>query len=161
MSTAMANNLVGQVLHVEDDDDDAELTSICLANARIPLALRRVRDGVECVAYLRREGAFEDAPRPDLILLDLNMPRMDGREVLDFMAQDTALRELPVVVFTTSSAEVDVSWSYQHHCNSYIVKPVGFESFQRAIRTLFDFWFSVASLPPTDDESADQSTGSA
>ncbi|HVJ62001.1 MAG TPA: response regulator [Tahibacter sp.] len=150
MSTASARKFVGQILHVEDDDDDAELTSIGLAQASVPLSIHRVKDGVECIAFLRQEGAFSSAPKPDLVLLDLNMPRMDGRQVLDVITQDVALRKLPVVVFTTSAAENDITWSYQHHCNSYVVKPVGFEDFQKALRAVTEFWFDVATLPPAE-----------
>ncbi|MDC8012824.1 response regulator [Tahibacter soli] len=151
MDTASTRKFVGQILHVEDDDDDAELTTIGLAQAAVPLRVHRVKDGIECLAFLKHEGDFAGSPRPDIILLDLNLPRMDGREVLDAITQDPTLCKLPVVVFTTSAAERDVSWSYQRRCSSYVVKPVGFEDFQKALRVVTDFWFDVATLPVAND----------
>jgi CheY-like chemotaxis protein len=148
--TKAVHRLAKHILHVEDDDDDAELTSIGFTQASVPVLIHRVKDGVECVAFLRKEGAYADSPIPNLVLLDLNLPRMDGREVLDVIIKDPSLRALPVVVFTTSAAESDVMWSYQRRCSSYVVKPVGYQDFQKALSSVTDFWFDVATLPPAN-----------
>ncbi len=136
-----------QILLVEDNENDVELTKIGFQRARFAVNLHHVPNGEECMAFLRREGKYADAPMPDLILLDLNMPRMDGREVLQEITADDTLKHLPVVVLTTSDAEKDVLMSYRLRCNSYIVKPVGFENFSKAIQSLGDYWFTLVVLP--------------
>jgi chemotaxis family two-component system response regulator Rcp1 len=146
MSTLSARGRPAEVLLVEDNDDDAELARIALGQATFAVKLHRVTNGEECMAFLRKEGVYTAAPVPDLILLDLNMPRMDGREVLHAIGADDALRHLPVVVLTTSAADEDVIVSYRLGCRSYIVKPPDFGSFAKAIRGLTDYWFSLVVL---------------
>jgi two-component system, chemotaxis family, response regulator Rcp1 len=107
-----------------------------------------VKDGVEAMQFLRREGEYGDAPAPDLILLDLNLPRMSGREVLEQVKEDPGLRRIPVVVLTTSEAEEDVVRSYELHANAYVRKPVDFDQFTEVVRLIEDFWFTVVKLPP-------------
>lgn len=136
-----------QILLVEDSAADIELTTEALLAAKVANVLHVVRNGEEAMAFLRHEGAYVDAPRPDLVLLDLNLPRKDGREVLADMKRDVALSTIPVVVLTTSSAKADVLQSYQLHANSYITKPVDFEQFIRVMQSVADFWLSVVRLP--------------
>lgn len=136
-----------EVLLAEDNDNDVELTRIGFERARFLVNMHRVADGEECMAFLRKQGRFTDAPTPDLLVLDLNMPRMDGTEVLEEINRDPTLRELPVVVLTSSEADADVLASYRLRCSSYIVKPLGFENFARAIQTLADYWFTLVVLP--------------
>nr|HMQ55310.1 response regulator [Anaerolineae bacterium] len=114
---------------------------------RVLNKLHVVEDGVQAIAYLRRQGEYAAAPRPDLILLDLNLPRKNGREVLAEIKADSALKSIPVVVLTTSQSERDVLEAYDHHANCYIVKPVGFEKFLEALKTIRQFWFGVVTLP--------------
>jgi chemotaxis family two-component system response regulator Rcp1 len=106
------------------------------------------RDGVEALAFLRREGEWADAPRPDLVLLDLNLPRKDGRQVLEEMKTDPALRHIPVVVLTSSQAEQDIVRAYDLHANCYITKPVDLDQFITVVKSIEDFWFTVVKLPP-------------
>ena len=136
-----------EVLLVEDNDNDVELTKIGFQKARFAVNLHCVRNGEQCMAFLRKEGEYAGVPAPDLILLDLNMPRMDGREVLAEVARDERLKHLPIVVMTSSEAEKDVLTSYQLHCRSYIIKPLNFENFAKAIQTLGDYWFTLVVLP--------------
>jgi two-component system response regulator len=136
-----------EILLVEDNDNDVELTKIGFKRTRLGVNLHHVPDGVECMAFLRKEGQYAGVPIPDLILLDLNMPRMNGREVLEAISQDESLRHLPVVVLTTSDAEKDVLSSYKLRCSSYIVKPVDFENFARVVQSLTDYWFTLVVLP--------------
>ncbi|HTP95480.1 MAG TPA: response regulator [Burkholderiales bacterium] len=136
-----------QVLLVEDVDDDAELVRLAFAAAKQPVELHCVEDGEKCLAFLRRQPPYQDAPVPHLVLLDLNMPRMDGREVMAELARDDALKHLPVVVLTTSSDEADVLELYRLRCSSYVVKPVGFENFVATIRLLGDYWLRLVVLP--------------
>jgi len=138
---------LAEVLLVDDNDDDVELTRIAFRRARLGLNMHRAANGEECMAFLRKEGAYAMVPTPDIVLLDLNMPRMDGREVLREIVADERLRHLPVVVLTTSDAESDVLASYRLRCNSYIVKPVGFENFAEVVRRLADYWFELVVLP--------------
>jgi CheY-like chemotaxis protein len=138
-----------EILLVEDDDDDVVLTQKALENDRILNRVHRVEDGVEALEYLRREGRFEFAPRPDLILLDLNMPRKDGREVLRDIKNDEDLKAIPVVVLTTSDAESDIASSYEYQANSYVTKPVDLEKFKKVVATIKEYWFTVVKLPPT------------
>jgi CheY-like chemotaxis protein len=131
------------VLLIEDDAGDALITLEAFEHHKVFNRLHVVRDGVEALAYLRNEDGFADAPRPGLILLDLNLPRMDGHGVLDAIKQDEDLRRIPVVMLTTSHAEEDVLRSYQLHANAYVTKPVDFDAFVRAIRQIDDFFITV------------------
>ena len=137
-----------EILLVEDSPTDALLTKRALADARLINRLHHVEDGAQALAFLRREPPFAGVPRPDLILLDLNLPKMDGREVLKEIKMDEDLKIIPVVVLTTSRAEEDVLRSYRLHANCYITKPVDFDSFTDAISALENFWFAVVTLPP-------------
>ena len=140
-----------EILLVDDDDDDVRLTKKSLENDRIANHVHRVEDGVEAMSYLRREGSFSDAVQPDLILLDLNMPRMDGRDVLREIKNDEALKQIPVIILTTSEDEKDVLESYQHRANSYITKPADLAQFRQVLTTLGDYWFCVVKFPPRKD----------
>ena len=137
-----------EVLLVEDDPGDVLLTEETLLSSKIRTNLHVVGDGVEALAFLRKEGAYANVPRPDLILLDLNMPRKDGREVLAVVKQDADLKTIPVAVLTTSSQDEDILKSYQLHANCYITKPVGLEQFATVVQSLEDFWFAIVKLPP-------------
>ena len=137
-----------EILLVEDSPTDVLLTRRALEGSKLINRLHVVEDGVKAIAFLRREPPYADTPRPQLILLDLNMPRMDGREVLAEIKADEDLRMIPVVVLTTSNAEIDVLRSYKLHANCYITKPVDFASFVNAITSLEHFWFAVVTLPP-------------
>jgi two-component system, chemotaxis family, response regulator Rcp1 len=135
------------ILLVEDNENDVELTRMCFEKAKMKVELHLAGNGEECMAFLRKEGRFSEAPVPDLILLDLNMPRMDGREVLEQISQDERLRHLPVVILTTSTDEKEILDMYKLRCSSYIVKPVDFEQFHRVIRSIAEYWFEVVVLP--------------
>lgn len=142
------------ILMADDDPDDVMLTRAALQNDRLSNDIRSVGDGIELLDYLHRRGAFSDpgsAPTPDLILLDLNMPRMDGREALQELKQDERLRKIPVVVLTTSSAEEDVLRTYDFGANSYITKPVTFDGLREALNVMQDYWFQLVRLPLADD----------
>lgn len=136
-----------RILLVEDNPDDAELTRRAFGMAGVEVELRRVENGEECLRYLRHEGDYADAPDPDLILLDLNMPVMGGREVLSAISEDDRLRHYPVVVLTTSAAEEDIEAMYRLRCSSYLTKPVSFTQFVDAIKQMAGFWLSLARLP--------------
>ena len=138
-----------EILLVEDNPGDARLTREALNEAKIRNNLHHAMDGVEALAFLRREGKHEAAPRPDIILLDLNLPRKDGREVLAELKADATLFTIPVVVLTTSEAEQDIVRSYQLHANCYITKPVDLEKFLAIVRAIEDFWLAVVKLPPS------------
>ncbi len=148
MSNVLARGRPVEVLLVEDNPDDVELMRIGFHRAKFAVNLHHAGDGEACMAFLRREAPYTDAPRPDLILLDLNMPRMDGREVLAEIDKDEALSQIPVVVLTSSDADSDVLASYRLSCSSYIVKPVDFEQFSRVVRGIGDYWFTLVVLPP-------------
>lgn len=137
-----------EILLVEDSLPDIDLTREALADAKVANNLHVARDGVEALEFLRREGPFGDVPRPDIILLDLNMPRMDGREALQHIKQDPDLSHIPVVILTTSQAEEDILRSYKLQASCYITKPVDLEQFLRVVRAVEDFWLSVVRLPP-------------
>ncbi|ROP36353.1 response regulator [Saccharothrix texasensis] len=144
----MSNPLnVIDVLLVEDDPGDALMTQEAFEHHKIRNQLHVVRDGVEAMEFLRREGRYEDAPRPGLILLDLNLPKMDGREVLADIKADETLRPIPVVVLTTSEAEEDILRSYNLHANAYVTKPVDFDRFIEVVRQIDDFFVTVVKLP--------------
>jgi CheY-like chemotaxis protein len=135
------------ILLVEDDPGDVLMTREAFEHHKIRNALHVASDGVDALRFLRREGPFADAPRPGLILLDLNLPRKDGREVLGEIKQDPVLRTIPVVVLTTSEAEEDILRSYDLHANAYVTKPVDFEKFVEVVRQIDDFWVTVVQLP--------------
>jgi len=137
-----------EVLLVEDNEDEMFITRKGFEDVKLDLNLHHVENGQECMAFLRKDGQYADAPTPDLILLDLNMPVMDGREVLAEIVKDEQLRKLPVVILTTSNGERDILDMYNLRCSSYIVKPVDFRQFQRVIQQLSDYWFTVVDLPP-------------
>jgi len=136
-----------EILLVEDNPGDVRLTRETLKDTKILNNLSVAGDGVEALAFLRREGGHASAPRPDLILLDLNLPRMGGREVLDRIKSDPKLRSIPVVVLTTSKAEEDILKSYELHANCYISKPVELDGFVKVVKSIEDFWFTVVRLP--------------
>ena len=136
-----------EILLVEDNENDVVLTRQGFRNSSPPVNLHHVSDGVECMAFLRHEGPYAAAPVPDLVLLDLNMPRMDGREVLAELVADERLRHLPVVILTTSAEEREILNMYRLRCSSYIVKPIDFKEFQRLIRLITEYWFTAVALP--------------
>src|SRR5687768_14636915 len=137
-----------EILLVEDNPGDVRLTVEALREGKVRNNLNVVGDGVEALAYLRREGKYEGATRPDLVLLDLNLPKMDGREVLAAIKKDEQLRRIPVVVLTTSKAEEDVVRTYDLHANCYISKPVDLEKFMVVVKSIDVFWLTVVTLPP-------------
>jgi CheY-like chemotaxis protein len=136
-----------EVLLVEDDPGDVVLIREAFEHNKVYNALHVVSDGVQALEFLRREGDHADAPRPDLVLLDLNLPRKDGRQVLAEVKDDTDLRTIPVVVLTTSEAEEDILRSYDLHANAYVTKPVDFDRFIEVVRQIDDFFVSVVKLP--------------
>jgi CheY-like chemotaxis protein len=136
------------ILLVEDSATDAELTLEALKQGKLQNIVHHVKDGEEAMRYLHQEGEFKDALRPDLILLDLNMPRLDGREVLKRVRADESLKVIPVVVLTTSSHDKDILETYGLAANSYIVKPVDLNSFFEVVKEINNFWVRVVSLPP-------------
>ena len=144
-----------EILLVEDNPGDARLTHEALREASIANRLSHVRDGVEAMAFVRNEPPFADAPRPDLILLDLNLPRKDGREVLAELKEDPLLRLIPVVVLTTSEAEQDILRAYELHGNCYITKPVDLEKFLHIVRAVENFWLAVVRLPSRREPGCD------
>ncbi|MBB6097557.1 CheY-like chemotaxis protein [Deinobacterium chartae] len=142
-----------EILLVEDNPADVLLTREAFEEARIANRLSHVSDGEEALAFLRRKGEFSGATRPDLILLDLNMPRMGGLELLDELKRDPELRAIPVIVLTTSAAEADVWRSYHLHANAYITKPVSMADFFEVVKTFEDFWMALVRLPKTQQPS--------
>jgi chemotaxis family two-component system response regulator Rcp1 len=136
-----------EVLLVEDSPGDVRLTREALKDAKVQISLHVAQDGIEAMAFLNRVGTHVEAPRPDLILLDLNLPRKDGREVLKEIKESVSLRSIPVVILTTSSSEADVLQSYNLHANCYISKPVDLEGFLKVVRSIDSFWLSVVKLP--------------
>lgn len=136
------------ILLVEDNPGDARLTREALALSSMHSTLHDVRDGEQAMAFLRREGVFAAAPRPRLVLLDLNLPRRDGREVLEDMKQDPALQHIPVIVLTSSEAEEDILRSYRLHANCFITKPVDLADLARVLEGIERFWFALVKLPP-------------
>ncbi|MEI8233983.1 MAG: response regulator [Verrucomicrobiota bacterium] len=137
-----------EILLVEDEPGDAYLTIEALKDAKILNRVHLAEDGIEAMAFLHRRGAHAEAPRPDLILLDLNLPRKDGREVLTEIKNDPCLNSIPVVVLTTSSADEDILRSYRLHANCYITKPVDLDQFMAVVRTTQEFWLTIVKLPP-------------
>ncbi len=139
-----------EILLVEDSPGDARLTIEALKDAKVLNHISVAEDGVEAMAFLRQEGEHAQAPRPDLVLLDLNLPRKDGREVLAEIKADKSLAQIPVVVLTTSQAEQDIVKSYQLHANCYITKPVDLDQFMTVISAVESFWLTVVRLPPSE-----------
>lgn len=137
-----------EILLVEDNPGDVRLTIEALKEAKVINHLTVVKDGMEALAFLRRQGSYTAAPRPHLIVLDLNLPRKDGREVLAEMKADEELRRIPVVVLTTSRSEEDVLRAYDLHANCFITKPVGLDQFLRIVESIHGFWLSIVTLPP-------------
>ncbi len=142
------------ILLVEDNPGDARLTREAFKDGKLLNVLHHVEDGVEALAFLRQEKPYGAVPRPDLILLDLNLPRMDGREVLAAIKSDESLKRIPVVVLTTSDDDRDVLRAYNLHANCYITKPVRLERFLEVVRSIEEFWLSIVRLPPQDAEHA-------
>jgi chemotaxis family two-component system response regulator Rcp1 len=137
-----------QILLVEDNPGDARLAVEGLTDSKIKNKLYHVKDGVEAMDFLRRRGEYADVPVPDLVLLDLNLPRKDGREVLEEIKQDPKLRLIPVVVLTTSEAERDLVKTYDLHANAYVVKPIDLDRFIEVVQAIEGFWFAIVKLPP-------------
>lgn len=135
------------ILLVEDNEDDVLLTRHAFGRAALANRLHVARDGVQGLQFLRREPPYEDAPRPNLILLDLNMPRMDGRQMLTVLKADAELSSIPVIVLTTSDAECDIAYAYEAHANAYMTKPIDFSQFAQDIQRFIEFWFGLVKLP--------------
>jgi chemotaxis family two-component system response regulator Rcp1 len=136
-----------EILLVEDNPGDVRLTAEALRENKFRNKLNVVGDGVEAMAFLRREGKYGDSPRPDLVLLDLNLPKKDGREVLAEIKADEDLKRIPVVILTTSKAEEDIFKTYDHHANCYVTKPVELEQFIKVVKTIQEFWLTIVTLP--------------
>jgi len=136
-----------EILLVEDSPDDADLTIDALREGKVRNRISHVEDGVEAMAFLRRQGKHASAPRPDLILLDLNLPRKNGREVLAEIKQDPDLRRIPVVIMTSSDDEKDIVAAYNLHVNCYVTKPVDLDQFVRVVKSIEHFWFTIVKLP--------------
>jgi two-component system, chemotaxis family, response regulator Rcp1 len=149
MSTRTGNRPI-EILLVEDNPGDARLTEEALKEGKVRNNLHHVRDGVEAMRFLERQGEYKEKPRPDLMLLDLNLPRKDGREVLADMRKNPELKTIPVVVLTTSEAEQDVVRTYELCANCYITKPVDLEKFITIVRSIEDFWLTIVRLPSFD-----------
>ena len=148
-----------EILLVEDSPSDIDLTIEALKEAKVRNRLSIVEDGVAAVEFLRRQGKHAGAPRPDLVLLDLNLPRKDGREVLAEIKSDPDLKTIPVVVLTTSRAEQDVLQAYKHHANCYITKPVDFEQFLHVVHHIESFWLMLVTLPSAANPAQADSKG--
>ncbi|MBF0416982.1 MAG: response regulator [Magnetococcales bacterium] len=140
-----------EILLVEDSPADVELTREALADSKLLNRLHVVENGEDAIAFLRRQGRYASANKPDVVLLDLNLPRKDGREVLEEIKGDPELKAIPVVVLTTSRADEDILRSYQLHANCYITKPVDLNQFFAVVKSVENFWFSVVKLPPKID----------
>ncbi len=147
MNIIGGNGMPIQVLLVEDSPGDVRLTQEAFRDANRSINLNVASDGVEAMAFLRREGVHHNAPRPDLILLDLNLPKMDGREVLAHIKEDAGLKTIPTVVLTTSDAEADIVKSYQLQANCYLTKPVQLDAFEGLVKSINDFWLTKVKLP--------------
>ncbi|MGO8761250.1 MAG: response regulator [Desulfobaccales bacterium] len=137
-----------EILMVEDNPGDVRLTVEALKEGKVRNNLHTVADGVQAMAFLRRQGQYADATRPDLVLLDLNLPKMNGREVLAEIKEDPELRRIPVVILTVSKAEQDILKSYNLHANCYITKPVDLDQFLGVVKSIENFWLTVVMLPP-------------
>ena len=139
-----------EVLLVEDNENDVELTRQGFKRTKLLLNLHHVKNGEECMAFLRKQGEYVNVPTPDLILLDLNMPKMNGRDVLAQLVADESLESIPVVVLSTSEEGEEIMKLYKLRCSSYIVKPVDFDQFLRVVRSIAEYWFTVVVLPTAD-----------
>ena len=148
MDSKQTSSRPAQILLVEDTKNDVELTRVAFEMSRLPFHVHHVKDGVDCMAFLHKEGEYVNVPTPDLILLDLNMPRKNGREVLTEMMADEILCYLRVIVLSTSSNDEEILKAYKLGCSSYIVKPVDFERFLVIVRSVAEYWFTVVMLPP-------------
>lgn len=147
----MPNQTIGkpiEILLVEDSLADIRLVKEALKDGKLYNSLNVVRDGMEAMAFLRKEGKYKAVSRPDLILLDLNLPKMDGREVLSEIKQDTDLKRIPVLILTSSQTDKDIIKSYNQHANCYITKPVDLDQFFEVIKSIESFWLSIVKLPP-------------
>lgn len=136
-----------EILLVEDNEGDIRLTIEAFKEAKIRNHIRVVRDGEQALAYLKKEAPYADVLKPDIILLDINLPKVDGKEVLHVLKNDSLLKTIPVVMLTTSSAESDVHDSYANHANSYVIKPVDLDKFMEVIRSIEEYWISIVKLP--------------
>jgi CheY-like chemotaxis protein len=152
MNKFSAETRSAEILLVEDNENDVILTGLAFKKAKLAVSLHHVQDGEKCMAFLRKEGEYAEVPTPDIILLDLNMPRMDGREVLAAISGDEKLRHLPVVILTTSSAEQEILKMYKLRCSSYIIKPVDFDQFVGVVRLFSDYWLTIVVLPSLPGE---------
>ena len=151
MLRPIANSRIAEILLVEDNEDDVFLTREAFDAARLRVNLHHVDNGEKCMSFLRKQGVYAGVPTPDLILLDLHMPIMDGREVLAEMIKDDSLRHFPVVVLTTSYEAKDIEKMYSLRCNSYITKPVDFDNFVKAISQLAGYWLTLVVLPDSSN----------
>jgi chemotaxis family two-component system response regulator Rcp1 len=150
MNTSQTPETV-EILLIEDSPGDARLAKEGLSQCKIHHTLRVVDDGVKAMAFLKRQGEFAAAPRPDLILLDLNLPRKDGRQVLREIKEDARLKTIPVVVLTTSRDDADINATYALHANCYVTKPLDLQQFLEVVRSIENFWFNTVRLPGTHD----------
>ena len=151
LSSLVVNTLKPtEVLLVEDNPSDVYLTQVAFRRSRSDSQIHVVEDGIQAMAFLRRQMPYDAVPRPDLVLLDLNLPRKDGHKVLEEIKSDPDLRKIPVIVLTTSTAEADVHRCYESHANCYIAKPVDFDQFERVVREIESFWFNVVTLSRRD-----------
>jgi two-component system, chemotaxis family, response regulator Rcp1 len=148
MNDAIVRGRPAIILLAEDNDNDVLLTKLGFQRAKFAVDLHHVANGEECLAFLRKEPPYADAPTPDIVLLDLNMPRMDGIQVLQEISKDAQLKHHVIVVLTSSDADEDVLRSYQLRCSSYLVKPINFDAFAKMIQSLGDYWFTLVTLPP-------------
>jgi two-component system, chemotaxis family, response regulator Rcp1 len=149
MNDVLVRGRPAVILLAEDNDNDVEITKLGFSRAKLAVDLHHVSNGEECMAFLRKQGRHAAAPVPDIIMLDLNMPRMDGIEVMEAISKDDRLKHLVIVVLTSSDADEDVLRAYKLRCSSYLVKPIKFEAFAKMIQSLGDYWFAVVTLPPT------------
>ena len=136
-----------EVLLIEDDPEDVDLTQEALERSKVMIKLNVVNDGEEALAYLRREGQYQECPKPALVWLDLNLPGMSGQEILSAIRRDPSIKHIPIVVLTTSDADEDILKSYQLGANCYVQKPIGIREFQEMLNDLEKFWFAVVKLP--------------
>jgi CheY-like chemotaxis protein len=141
-----------EILLVEDNAGDSRLALEALKDSKVVNNVHVVSDGVEAMAFLHRLGKYENSPRPDLVLLDLNMPKKDGREVLTEIKTDEQLKRIPVVILTTSKAEMDIARSYDLHANCFITKPIDLVQFLNVVKSIEDFWLTIVKLPPKGGE---------
>lgn len=152
MTDGPQSTRVGRILLVEDNQNDVVLARAAFKRAKLAVDLYHVENGQQCLDFLRKRGLYAGMPTPDLVLLDLNMPIMDGREALQELVADDSLRHLPVVILTTSSAEKDILDMYKLRCSSYIIKPIDFNQFVRIVDETINYWFSVVVLPSLKGE---------